>query len=75
MANDGDQLSNSTQSSQNDDQQQDDVQNGQTQNDLEAAVEELMQDFDLDPEQAQKMRQLEDAGYDEEDALSQAMDS
>ncbi len=62
--------------SNDDDQKQDDSQSGnQTQNDLEAAVEELMQDFDLDPEQAQKLKQLEDEGYDEEDALGKVMDS
>jgi hypothetical protein len=54
-----------------DDQKPEDKQN----DDIEAAVEELMQDFDLDPEQAQKLKQLEDEGYDEEDALGKAMDA
>ncbi len=43
--------------------------------DIEAAVEELMLDFDLDPEQAEKLKKLEDEGYDEEDALGKVMDS
>lgn len=54
-----------------DDQKPEDKQN----DDIEAAVEELMQDFDLDPDQAQKLKQLEDEGYDEEDALGKAMDA
>lgn len=42
---------------------------------IEKAVEDLMQDFDLDPEQAEKLKKLEDEGYDEDDALAQALDT
>lgn len=55
----------------NDDQKPEDKQN----DDIEAAVEELMQDFDLDLDQAEKLKKLEDEGYDEEDALAQVMDA
>lgn len=72
MPNDDDQLKNITPSLSDDDDQQ---QGNQTQSDLEAAVEELMQDFDLDPEQAEKLKQLEDEGYDEEDALGKVLDA
>ena len=71
MPNDDDQLKNIITPPPNDDDQQS---NNQTQSDLEAAVEELMQDFDLDPEQAEKLKQLEDEGYDEEDALGKVLD-
>ncbi len=43
--------------------------------DVAAAVDELMSDFDLDEDQAVKVKKLEDEGYDEEDAVSQALDS
>lgn len=57
--------------SNDDDQKPEDKQN----DDIEAAVEGLMQDFDLDLDQAEKLKQLEDEGYDEEDALAQVMDA
>lgn len=72
MPNDDDQLKNATTPLQNDDDQK---QDDKSQNDIEAAVEELMQDFDLDLDQAEKLKQLEDEGYDEEDALAQVMDA
>ncbi|MBP6859278.1 MAG: hypothetical protein KBC69_01475 [Candidatus Magasanikbacteria bacterium] len=43
--------------------------------DLEKAVHDLMNEFDLDESQAKKLEKLEDEGYDEEDALSQVMDA
>lgn len=43
--------------------------------DLEKAVHDLMNEFDLDENQAKKLEKLEDEGYDEEDALSQVMDA
>ncbi len=42
--------------------------------DLEKAVHDLMNEFDLDENQAKKLEKLEDEGYDEEDALAQVMD-
>jgi hypothetical protein len=42
--------------------------------DLDEGVHELMDEFDLDERQARKVEKLEDEGYDEEDAVSQAMD-
>ncbi len=57
--------------SNDDDQKPEDKQN----DDIEAAVEGLMQDFDLDLDQAEKLKKLEDEGYDEEDALAQVMDA
>lgn len=42
--------------------------------DLENVVEELMTEFDLDEDQAAKLKKLEDEGYDEEDALAKVMD-
>jgi len=42
--------------------------------DLEEGVHELMDEFDLDEKEAKKVEKLEDEGYDEEDAVSQAMD-
>lgn len=71
MPNDDDQLKNAATPLQDDDQKQ----NNKSQDDIEAAVEELMQDFDLDLDQAEKLKQLEDEGYDEEDALAQVMDA
>jgi hypothetical protein len=72
MSNDDSQLKSAgSPLSNDDDQKQDD----KSQNDIETAVEELMQDFDLDPEQAEKLKKLEDEGYDEEDALGQVMDA
>lgn len=41
---------------------------------LEKAVHDLMNEFDLDENQAKKLEKLEDEGYDEEDALAQVMD-
>ena len=43
--------------------------------DLEKAVHDLMNEFDLDENQAKKLEKLEDEGYDEEDALAQVMDA
>jgi hypothetical protein len=43
--------------------------------DLENVVEELMTEFDLDEDQAAKLKKLEDEGYDEEDALAKVMDA
>jgi|GEM_PF-3672844 hypothetical protein len=43
--------------------------------DLEGVVDELMTEFDLDEEQAAKLKKLEDEGYDEEDALSKVLDA
>ena len=57
--------------SNDDDQKPEDKQN----DDIEAAVEGLMQDFDLDLDQAEKLKKLEDEGYDEEDDLAQVMDA
>ena len=45
-----------------------------TGDDLEEGVHELMDEFDLDEKQARKAEKLEDEGYDEEDAVSQAQD-
>ncbi len=41
---------------------------------MEKAVDDLMTEFDLDEEQAAKLQQLEDEGYDEEDALGKVLD-
>jgi hypothetical protein len=46
----------------------------QQQDDLEESVHELMDEYDLDERQAKKVERLEDEGYDEEDAVAQAMD-
>lgn len=43
--------------------------------DLDEDVHELMDEFDLDEKEAKKVEKLEDEGYDEEDAVSQAMNS
>lgn len=43
--------------------------------DLEQAVHDLMDEFDLDENQAQKLEKLEDEGYDEEDALGKVLDA
>ncbi len=50
--------------------QDDDVQK----DDLEEGVHELMDEFDLSEKQALKVEKLEGEGYDEEDAVSKAMD-
>jgi len=43
--------------------------------DLAEDVHELMDEYDLDERQAKKVEKLEEEGYDEEDAVSQAMDA
>ena len=73
MSNDDDKLNNLVAPLPNDDDQK--PQDDKSQNDIETAVEELMQDFDLDLDQAEKLKKLEDEGYDEEDALAQVMDA
>ncbi len=50
--------------------QEDDVQK----DDLEESVHELMDEFDIDEKQAHRVEKLEDEGYDEEDAVSQAVE-
>ena len=50
--------------------QDDDVQK----DDLEEGVHELMDEFDLSEKHALKVEKLEGEGYDEEDAVSKAMD-
>ena len=42
--------------------------------DLDEDVHELMDEFDVDEREARKIEKLEDEGYDEEDAVSQAQD-
>ncbi len=54
--------------------QQDDDENKPV-DDLEKAVHDLMDEFDLDEPQAQKLEKLEDEGYDEEDALGKVLDA
>lgn len=46
-----------------------------TGDDLEEGVHELMDEYDLSEKQAKKVEKLEGEGYDEEDAVSQAMDT
>jgi len=41
---------------------------------MEKAVDDLMEDYDLSHKQAHLAEKLEDEGYDEEDAVNQAMD-
>lgn len=56
---------------------QDDQQQGAivpSHDEVEKELDELMEDFNLDENQAVKVKELEDAGYDEEDAVSQAQD-
>ena len=49
-----------------DDEQQDDLK--------EEGIHEIMDEFDLSEKQALKVEKLEGEGYDEEDAVSKAMD-
>mgnify|MGYP001582936445 CR=1 FL=1 len=42
--------------------------------DLEEGVHELMDEFDLSETEANRVKKLEDEGYDEEDAVSKAQE-
>lgn len=44
------------------------------QDELAESDHELMDEYDLSEEQAKEVKRLEDVGYDEEDAVDQAMD-
>lgn len=43
--------------------------------DLEQAVHDLMDEFNLDESQAKELEKLEDEGLDEEDALAKVLDA
>ena len=42
--------------------------------DLDEGVHEIMDEFDLDEAEANKVKKLEDEGYDEEDAVAKAQE-
>lgn len=52
-----------------------DEEENKSKDDLEEAVHELMNEYDLDEKEAKTVEKLEEEGYDEEDAVSQAMNA